>query len=400
MRTPTALTAALVALLSPAFALAQAAPPAPKVAAKAAKSPGKPAARPAKAPAPAPAPAPTAATEPTPADQPAPDKATAPTPDGEKTPAKGAAAPSGNDERPWAKGVSEDAQREALALFREGNGLLKESVFVQAAARYREALARWDHPAIHYNLVLALLNLDQPLEVHQHLLAAMRYGAEPLDHEKFEQAKAYKVLVEKQLARVKVSCDTPGTQVVMDGRPLFVAPEQFEGFVRAGPHSIVATKEGYLAHESSKALPAGETTVFDIKMHTTADLTQYRRKWAAWIPWTVLGAGVAVAAAGGGMHYSAAQGFKQFDAGIISCGGCVPSSELSGLRSSASLKQNVGLTSYVVGGAAIAAGGVLTWINRLLPYQTTPGEPGRDAALSVAPLLSGDANGVTAQLRF
>ncbi len=53
---------------------------------------------------------------------------------------------------------------------------------MKAAEKYREALALWDHPAIHYNLALALLNLDQP---HRGARAPggrpCSYGAAPLD---------------------------------------------------------------------------------------------------------------------------------------------------------------------------------------------------------------------------
>ena len=69
--------------------------------------------------------------------------------------------PASTPDRPWAKGVSPEAQKAADELFRQGNDLLRESLFVQAATKYREALRRWDHPGIHYNLALALLNLDQ-----------------------------------------------------------------------------------------------------------------------------------------------------------------------------------------------------------------------------------------------
>src|SRR5690349_12569407 len=63
-------------------------------------------------------------------------------------------------ERPWAAGVSPERQEAALKHLQEGNGLLKESLFVAAAKVYRQALTEWDHPGIHYNLALALLNLD------------------------------------------------------------------------------------------------------------------------------------------------------------------------------------------------------------------------------------------------
>ncbi len=133
------------------------------------------------------------------------------------------------DDRPWAKGVSEAKREEAIALFRRGNELLKDSVFVKAAATYRQALAAWDHPAIHYNLVLALLNLDQPEEVYEHLEAAMKYGPAPIEQDKFEQAKAYKNLVAKQLSELDVRCDVAGATVTLDGRPLFTAPGHYQG---------------------------------------------------------------------------------------------------------------------------------------------------------------------------
>src|SRR5947209_7866588 len=91
-------------------------------------------------------------------------------------------------ERPWSRGVAAVEQKAALELFREGNALLKESLFVQAAAKYREALAHWNHPGIHYNLALALLNLDQPVEVYRQLEAALIYGPAPLDADKYEHA--------------------------------------------------------------------------------------------------------------------------------------------------------------------------------------------------------------------
>src|SRR5438128_85746 len=67
-------------------------------------------------------------------------------------------------ERPWAHGVAEAEQKAALGLFREANILLNDGLFARAADQYRAALKHWDHPAIHYNLALALVNLDQPVD--------------------------------------------------------------------------------------------------------------------------------------------------------------------------------------------------------------------------------------------
>ncbi|MFN7134446.1 MAG: hypothetical protein ACK4N5_20365, partial [Myxococcales bacterium] len=215
------------------------------------------------------------------------------------------------NERPWARGVSSEQQRQALTLFREGNGLLKESVFVRAAAKYREALTHWNHPAIHYNLVLALLNMDQPVEVHHHLEQAMRFGPEPLDTEKFAQAQAYLTLIEKQLAKVVIRCDEPDASVVMDGRPLFTAPGKYEGWVRAGPHTVLATKEGFLTNQMTRSLPAGETHDIELKLFVADSLANYKRRWSQWIPWSVVAAGVVAGGAGGFMHFTARESFLE-----------------------------------------------------------------------------------------
>jgi hypothetical protein len=66
-------------------------------------------------------------------------------------------------DRPWAKGVSRSRRRAAARLFFEANKQLGEQFFKQAAETYREALKHWEHPAIHYNLSLALVNPAQPV---------------------------------------------------------------------------------------------------------------------------------------------------------------------------------------------------------------------------------------------
>ncbi len=306
-------------------------------------------------------------------------------------------------DRPWAQGVSEDQQQAAYVVFKEANALLKESLFVRAAAKYREALKHWDHPAIHYNLSLALLNLDQPIEVHEHLVAALRYGPVPLDPEKFEHARGYKNLLEKQLAWVEIICDVPGASVVMDGKPLFTGPGRFEGLVRAGPHTIAATREGYLPTNLNSALAPGEKSTLDLKMFTTDDLTEYRRKWAVWKPWAVLGAGAAVALAGGALHWQARESFQAFDREIIACGGCALSETQQGgpLLNRGELMQNVAIGSYAVGGAAVLTGAVLVYVNRLQPYRVNPeGEVKDEPKVGVTPLVGSGTGGVLATFRF
>jgi hypothetical protein len=307
-------------------------------------------------------------------------------------------------DRPWAKDISKEDQELVVELFQAGNTLLKESIFVQAAEKYRKALEHWDHPAIHYNLALALISLDQPIEVHEHLVAAMRYGPEPLENEKFEYARNYKLLIEKQLARVEISCDVPGAAVTMDGKTLFMAPGRYEGLVRPGAHSIVARKEGYLPTDKSRTVMPGEQVRLDLKLYTSDDVIQYRRRWPVWTPWTVMGAGLAVAAGGGLLHLETANHYRAFDSGIEECSrgasagsGCMPTPDLSAMKTRGDLMQKATFGAYSLGGAALVTGAVLLYLNQPRAHRIDP-EQGKET-VDITPLFGG-TNGILVTFRF
>jgi tetratricopeptide (TPR) repeat protein len=303
-------------------------------------------------------------------------------------------------ERPWAKGVTPENQKSALELFRAGNTLLKESVFVQAAEKYRQALALWDHPAIHYNMALALLNLDQPIEVHQHLVKAMRFGAAPLDSDKFENARAYKTLIEKQLTKLELTCETPGASVLLDGKVLFVGPGRYEGLARPGRHTIVATKDGLPPTDVSRTLLPGEEVKLQLKIYTAEELTRYSRLWSAWKPWAVVAGGAAIAAGGAVLHLQARGNYQEFDRLITTCGGCVPPPDVTDKRTKGDSLQNLAYGTYALGGAAIVTGAVLAYINRSKPYQISPNELATEPAVTVTPLVGRGEGGALATFRF
>ncbi|MBM7113453.1 hypothetical protein [Archangium primigenium] len=342
-----------------------------------------------------PAPVPTTAPEPPPSTTlapPPPPEAAAPVNKGPEP------------ERPWAKGVAKRDQERALELFRAGNALLKESIFVQASDKYRQALALWGHPAIHYNLALALMNLDQPIEVHEHLVAALRFGAEPLEAEKFEYARNYKTLIENQLAHVEVVCDQPGAVVMLDNKPLFTAPGRYSGLVRPGAHSVSATLAGYVPSDETRSLLPGETLSLDMKLFTANDLTRYRRRWSAAMPWLVMGAGAALTGGGVLLHLQSRERFNAFDTGINACGGCVPPTPLAAQLNQGNLMQRAAFGGYALGGAALITGAVLAYLNQPESYRIDPNQvdpnPQTQPRVSILPVLGGGSSGVQALLRF
>ncbi|WP_164018787.1 PEGA domain-containing protein [Pyxidicoccus trucidator] len=304
-----------------------------------------------------------------------------------------------SDGRPWARGVTEQDEQAARALFQEANERLEESVFVEAVRRYHRALKHWNHPAIHYNLALALMNLDRPVEVHEHLVAAMAHGPEPLDTGRFEHALGYKSLIEKQLAWLDVSCDIPGATVTMNGRQLFSAPGRFKGLVRPGMHSLVALKAGYLPTEKGQPLMPGEKVQVQLKLYTADDVTRYRRRWSGWLPWSVMGAGMAVAGSGALLHQRAQDRLDALDTEVAACTeGCFPGPTVVRLRNQADTLQNVAVGSYVIAGAALTTGAVLLYLNRSQPYRVNPDAPGQE--LLVTPLVGSGSGGVLGTLRF
>jgi len=349
-------------------------------------------------PAPVPAPAPT----PAPPPQPRPD----PTPKKDLTDSDLATAHQ-EDDRPWAKGVSAEEQKAALVLFNEGNNLLRDALFPKAVEKYREALAHWDHPAIHYNLALALVNLDQPVEMYEALDKAMAFGAAPLDADKFDRAKGYKILVEKQLALVELSIAVPDAVVVFDGKEVLAGPGTWQARVRSGEHSVVARAPGYSPTQLNQRIGGGEVSRLDLKLFTDAELTRYKRRYPKWLPWTVAGAGVAMLAVGGALHVAARNGFSDFDQAIRDCaanqpsGGCMAGSSVFDIKSSAETKQTVAFTAYAVGGLALAGGIVLIILNQPSSYRIDPfAETAPTPAISITPVIGHDLAGLAASGRF
>lgn len=303
--------------------------------------------------------------------------------------------------RPWARGVTPERQKVAEQLFLDGNRLLKESLFVQAVEKYREALKNWDHPGIHYNLALALLNLDQPLAIHEHLQAALRYGAAPLDSEKFDHAKKYLALIMQQLGTIEIVCNEPGATVTLNGKVVFHSPGRYQSLVRPGDHTVTAEKPGFATTRRTKTLLPGKPTTFRIKLYKPEELIEYRRPWPMWGPVTLTGVGALILAAGAVLTLNARNRFRDFDDQIAtrqSCtAGCVPDSELESIKNQGKTLQTLATVSYAVGGAAAAGGIVLMIMNRSVPH---PIEPNEEVAFALSPSVGPLRASLTASGRF
>jgi hypothetical protein len=313
----------------------------------------------------------------------------------------------GGDVRPWAQGVTPAEQKTALLAFREGNAQLNDGLFARAAETYRGALTHWKHPAIYYNLSLALMNLDQPVEAFESMQAATTFGDGPIDKDKFEHAKEYMLLLSKQIATITVACDKPGAKVSLDGKEVFIAPGKHTQRVRIGRHTLVAEKTGYQARVNAPNIGPGETFSVELKLFTADELTRYKRRWeTTWMPYAVLGAGVGFGLIGVALELSADASYNDYDKQVIACStnnmGCENSQELKDLRSSGDTKKTLGFVSYGIAGATVAGGIVLVILNRPKSYLLRPEEvqDQLDQKVSITPIVTPTMAGASVQGRF
>lgn len=308
--------------------------------------------------------------------------------------------------RPWAVGVSPDAQARARALFVEGTDFLLRSLEEQAIAKYDEALKHWNHPGVHYNYAVALSTQDRALETRQHLLEALRYGDNgPLDKLEAEQARRYLKLVEGSLALIDIHTEQPGVLVSLNGQVLFTGPGQFHKFVAPDEYLVTATKSGYIAQQKHIAFLPGRTNQVAIHLYSEQDLTRYRRRWPTWGPITLTAVGGLAALGGGAAWLLADQNYKEYDSAVTGAcpTGCNANdsalTDLESTRQTADRYDALTMPLLVGGGVALAAGVVLLYLNRAEPYQITPKEAGVEQ-FSLLPALGPSSAALVGQGRF
>ncbi len=157
-----------------------------------------------------------------------------------------AAAPARADTAPWAVGVSDARKAKAKQFLDAGNARMLEKNYTLALDNYNAAVAQWEHPAIRFNLVRCLIQLDKLAEASENLKLALKYGAAPLEDQIYNEALAYEKLLAKQIAELTVSCTQPGVTVTLDGQPIASCPFVEKRRVKPGPHQVVGTKSGLL----------------------------------------------------------------------------------------------------------------------------------------------------------
>jgi hypothetical protein len=288
--------------------------------------------------------------------------------------------------QPWKQGVTAAQMKDAQRLLDEGNALALEHEFTAALAKYQQAVAIWDHPAIRFNIVRCLIQLDRLVEASHDLELALRYGAAPLEDTVYNEALAYQKLLATQIATIEVSCPQAGVEITLDGQALATCPATKAPVVAPGRHQLVAKRTGFLTRTFDVVVLGGKTETVAVSL--TENTGQVTHRWATWFPWTVFIGGFAVAGVGALFTFNAAGARDAYYAQLqrdCSAAPC-PSGYAQNLRDRAVLEDRIGVASLAVGAAAVVTGAVLLYMNR--GRSEYPGEEARTTAV-VAPVPGG-----------
>ena len=274
------------------------------------------------------------------------------------------------EDKPWATGVSDQEQAAALALYREGNAEFEESRYKQALVKYDEAVKHWNHPAIRFNMAVALINLEQPLDAFESLEIAMKYGAAPLGPEAYAQGITYRKLLDGQLTHLKVTCgeNSDGAKVTLDGRPLLDCKGETTKLLLPGDHQLVASKPGFAPETTSLVLMPGKEQSHTVKLSVLAGKTKMVRRWKASRPWIVVGVGAGAALVGGALELLSKQKYEDYDNYVNAV--CKPECDTATFdeskapsRTTAKIENIAGVSLLSVGGAVAIAGLVGVYLN-------------------------------------
>lgn len=317
-------------------------------------------------------------------------------PDEPTEPAQPRARPAPAKPQPWEVGITPKQRARTNALLAAGNDLfVVDKKYDEALAKYRAALAIWDHPQIHFNITRAYIKLDKPVKAHDHVVAALRYGPDGLG-EYFEQATNYKQLLDKQVATLEVRCDQAGVTITVDGQPFLSCPGTKSAKVLAGSHQIVGKKPGpYLTLTRELEASSGKTTGVDIRVVTLDEATVTVRRWDRWKPWAVVGGGAAAGGLGILLELRARSTRDEYAEALAdNCSETpCPADFRRDTLDSAKLQHGLAVSAMVLGGAAVVTGIAGVILNR--PREVLPDEATEPQGPRVVPAVSASGAGVS-----
>ncbi len=302
--------------------------------------------------------------------------------------------------QPWSQGISEKQKADAKVALDEGNRLYLATDYKGAAEKYEEALKQWNHPAIRFNYVRALVQLGRNAEAGDNLQQAMQFGKEPFTDDVYQEVLSYQKLLANQFGEIEVGCKQDGAKLTFDGKPFIEkCPGKQKVRVAPGKHAVVATADGFMTKEMPVVVIGGAQQNVDVELVPLDKAAKVVHRWPTWIPWVVFGSGLAVTGVGVLFKVQAEGRMNDYDQQVaIQCAvmGCdlrnpAPNSieeSLVDQRESAKSLDKVAITVISVGAATAAIGGVMLFMNRgRTVYEDPTGKDG--PVVNVTPTRDG-----------
>ncbi len=264
---------------------------------------------------------------------------------------------------PWKVGVTEDQKTTAKVLLDEGNALFLDKNYADALDKHRAAIDVWAHPAIRFNVVRCLIQLQRPDEAAEELKLALAYGAAPLEEAVYIEALAYEKLLANQVAEIAITCK-PGVKVTLDGSEIACGSQRR---VKPGRRQLLGTREGFLARTFEVNAVGGEMQKVDVALVSLVGAAKIEHRWATWKPWVVFGGGLAVVGIGGLVELQAKANLDGYSRQVqAQCRdlGCMPEVVGTAPRNRAKTQDAIAVTVISVGAATAIIGGVMLYLNR------------------------------------
>jgi hypothetical protein len=178
---------------------------------------------------------------------------------------------------------------------------------------------------------------------------------------------------------VEASCTQRDTHVLLDGKPWFNCPGTQHARLAAGEHAIVAARDGYLTLSRQVVLAGGDTKQEKIELMPLEHVVKMEYRTRRWIPWSVAGAGGAIALGGLALWLSGRTQMNNFQQhfAVLCASGCSESldanpveEQLASESDSGQFRLAAGVSMIAVGGAVLTSGVVWAILNR--PHRVTP----------------------------
>ena len=287
-----------------------------------------------------------------------------------------------------------EAQKQAAALTDEAFRLHTEMRFFETAEKYREAARHWNRADIHLQAGVAYLSALRLLEAFHHISIAIRCGERVLSPEDMAEARNKLRRLRERLTELEIRTDEAGAEVLLNNEPWFTGAGTQKKTLIAGQYVVTVKKPGHITVLEPVLLEQGQRTIFVPTVMSEREGTIVHRRFPRWLPWTVAGVGAASLATGLGLRVRATNRMDDYEQALdTTCAdGCLVS-ELAALdaeRARAGQENVAGVSLLAVGGATLAAGLTMAFLNR--PTTTRHPDAGK-GTIEVVPMVTGPSAG-------